>query len=133
MSVTAVRNHLAEGLFAALGPQVASVTPASMERRPGPEYAFNEPLLERALDQREHAYGPVIVAQLFLSPGRHAGEDGDVARICREAEARHPGLITCRTRVLGDHPQMLDLLEVRVRWLLNAAQPSPSSVASRPS
>jgi hypothetical protein len=63
----------------------AVVAGCSMERRPGPAYAFNEPLLERLLRAPFDA-GLVVVGMLFLSPGRHAGQ-GDVAAICAAAEA----------------------------------------------
>ena len=72
-AVIAVREHLARQLRDRLGPIVRGVLAASMERRPEPEYDFNEPLLERAFDRPGFDAGPVIVAMLFLSPGRHAG------------------------------------------------------------
>jgi sirohydrochlorin ferrochelatase len=44
-TVTAVRNELAEQVGRLLGSRVTRVAPASMERRPGPEYDFCNPLL----------------------------------------------------------------------------------------
>ena len=86
-----------------------------MERRPEPEYDFNEPLLERAFDQPGFDAGPVIVAMLFLSPGRHAGPAGDIARICAAAEQRHPKLRTVMTDLVGLHPGLIPILVDRVR------------------
>ena len=91
-AVTAVREHLARQLRTRLGPVVRGVLAASMERRAEPEYDFNEPLLERAFDRPGFDAGQVIVAMLFLSPGRHAGPAGDVAQICAAAQQRHPAL-----------------------------------------
>ena len=92
-----------------------------MERRPKPEYDFNEPLLENLLpDQEACPSRQVVVAQLFLSPGRHAGPDGDVANICRQAEQARPGLQTFLTDPLGNHPLVLEILEERLRQCLAA-------------
>lgn len=120
-NVTDVRNHLASQLRTRLGRDAQQVIAASMERRPGPEYAFNEPLLEQALDQTEVARGPVIVALLFLSPGRHAGPNGDIAQICRAAESRHPGLHVLTTEPLGSHPALVSVLAERAHAGLNGA------------
>lgn len=108
--VTAVRDSLAPLLADHLGSTVACVVPASMERRPGPEFAFNEPLLENLFDQPGWGEGPVVVSMLFLSPGRHAGPGGDIARICQAAEIRHPKLRTAMTGLVGDHPGIIPLL-----------------------
>jgi sirohydrochlorin ferrochelatase len=112
--VTAVRDALAVELAQVLGDEVQAVAAASMERRDGPEYAFNEPLLENLLDQPGWDSGKVVVAMLFLSPGRHAGPGGDIARICRAAEDRHPGLRTCMTGLVGDHAAIVPLLKRRL-------------------
>lgn len=112
--VTAVRDRVAAQLRARLGADVRAVAPCSMERRDGPEYAFGDPLLTALLDQPEFARGRVIVAMLFLSPGRHAGPEGDVAEICRAAEARHAGLQTTMTELLGSHPLLVEILAERL-------------------
>ena len=114
-TVTAVREHLARQLRDRLGPVVRGVLAASMERRPEPEYDFNEPLLERAFDRPGFDAGPVIVAMLFLSPGRHAGPAGDIARICAAAQQRHPGLRIVMTDLVGRHPGLIPILVDRVR------------------
>lgn len=122
-AVTEVRNTLATQLAGRLGKAVRAVAPASMERRDGPEYAFNEPLLEHQLDLPGFDQGDVVVAMLFLNPGRHAGPEGDVASICRAAEARHSGLRCHQTPLLGQHPGMIDLLQARFEAGRSAPHP----------
>lgn len=112
--VTAVRDALAVELEEALGDSVTAVAPASMERREGEEYAFNEPLLEKLLRQPAWNEGPVIISMLFLSPGRHAGPGGDIATICREAREENPGLRTCMTGLVGEHPDIVKVLQRRL-------------------
>jgi len=114
-AVTAVRNELAQQLAAKLGSRVIAVAPCSMERRPEPAYDFNEPLLAGLLDTAPWNEVRVIVALQFLSPGRHAGRDGDVAKICRAAEAKHPKLKTSLTKLIGEHPLLIEILADRWR------------------
>ncbi len=109
-AVTAVRDRLAEALGRALASEVAEVAACSMERREGPEYDFNEPLLERLLRKPGWRDGPVIVAMLFLQPGKHAGPGGDVARICAGAEAAYPSLRCTMTPLVGEHRDLISLL-----------------------
>jgi sirohydrochlorin ferrochelatase len=111
--VTAVRDALAGQLQVLLGPET-HVTACSMERRPGPEYDFNEPLLENLLGQPQWS-GEVVVALQFLLPGRHAGPDGDVVQICRKAAAARAGLHTQLTSLVGAHPLLIDILADRWR------------------
>lgn len=117
--VTAVRNRLAGQLSVLLGDDVACVAAASMERRKGDEYRFNEPLLENLLVAPELSSGPVILAMLFLSPGRHAGEGGDIAEICVAAEQQYPGLSVTTTKLVGEHPGIVDILATRLRQALD--------------
>ncbi len=111
--VTVARDRVAEQLAACLGDTVAKVAPCSMERRPGAEYDFNEPLLENLLGSSGWDQGLVVVAQLFLLPGRHAGKGGDIERICARAEAGNPRLRIRRTGQLGDSTLLLDVLADR--------------------
>lgn len=113
--VTQVRNVLANGLARALEGRVRLTLAASMERRSGPKWDFNEPLLERALARQSVRGGDTVIAQMFIGPGRHAGPGGDISRICAEAEQRHGKLKTYRTRLVGEHPKLIDLLEIRWR------------------
>jgi sirohydrochlorin ferrochelatase len=113
-AVTEVRDRLAAQLASLLGDDI-SVAAASMERRPEPAYDFCEPLLERLLARPGWNSGDVTVAMQFLLPGRHAGPDGDVAAICRRAEAASPGLRTRMTPLVAEHPMLVDILADRWR------------------
>ena len=117
-SVTLVRNHLGDQVASLLSKEVAGVGVASMERRPGPEYAFTDPLLANALTNAPFNEGDVIVLLQFLSPGRHAGEGGDVAEICGEAQRGRPQLRTFLTEPIGQHPKVTSLLAQRYREAL---------------
>jgi sirohydrochlorin ferrochelatase len=117
--VTEVRNVLAARLAERMGKTVTEVAACSMERRPGKAYDFNDPLLEKLLVTPPWHEGAVIVAHLFLLPGRHAGAGGDITRICREAEKVHPTLRTVRTALLGDSPQLIDVLAERYRAVVS--------------
>lgn len=118
-AVTLVRNRLAAQLRRRLGTTVAGVAACSMERRPGAEYDFNEPLLENLLVTPPWSSGPVVVAQLFLLPGRHAGPGGDIERICRQAREQSPGLRTVRTALVGEDPGLTAILAERARGALS--------------
>jgi len=125
-AVNAIREHVGAQLASALGDSVAAFSTCSMERREGPAYAFNEPLLETILRDPRFAGQSVVLAQLFLNPGRHAGENGDIAQICAEAEAADPALRIYRTELLGSHPRMPELLARRFReaWPVAVARAS---------
>jgi sirohydrochlorin ferrochelatase len=114
--VTAVRHWLAERLTG-LADGAYSVAEAAMERRDGAEYAFNGDLLEEALARigTERPAAQVVIAMQFLGPGRHAGEGGDVATICRDAQARHPELELVISRLVGEDPRLVDILADRAR------------------
>ncbi len=112
--VTAVRDALAGQLSAQLGAGW-TVSPASMERRDGPDYDFNEPLLERLLAQSGWRESAVTVAMQFLLPGRHAGPTGDVAQICERVAAEHPQLRTALTPLVAEHPLLVEILADRWR------------------
>tara|TARA_B110000037_G_scaffold212998_3_gene266760 strand:+ start:16485 stop:17327 length:843 start_codon:yes stop_codon:yes gene_type:complete len=118
--VAALRDSLGESLAVILKDAAESVSVASMERREGPAYAFNEPLLERALIEPTLPASDVIIALLFLSPGRHAGPGGDIATICAEAEAARPGLRAHMADLVGQHEGIVDLLEARYHAALEA-------------
>lgn len=112
--VNAVRNELTARARNLLEREVASITASSMERREGAEYDFNEPLLERVLDNVEHDdCTNVVISLLFLSPGRHAGEGGDIAEICEDAIQKNQLLRTYTTELLSHEYGLLDLLQSR--------------------
>jgi sirohydrochlorin ferrochelatase len=110
--VTAVRDALALQLAQKFGP-AARVTGCCMERRFGAEFDFNGALLGELLAQERD--GTVIVAMQFLLPGRHAGAQGDVARICARAQAAHPQLQTRLTPLVAEHPRLIEILADRWR------------------
>lgn len=113
--VTAVRGWLANALAEHLEGK-HDVREAVMERRPGAAYDFNGKLLEEALTAKETGRLPanVVLAMQFISPGRHAGEGGDIDAIAREAMERTPGLRVVTSRLIGDHPLFLDILQDRI-------------------
>ena len=113
-AVTAVRDHLATQLRVELGGDAVTVGAASMERRDGAEFDFNEPLLARALRAEPFGSGEVVIALQFLSPGRHAGPGGDVATLCRAAEEERPGLRTRLPEPLTTHPLLIAVLADRL-------------------
>lgn len=117
-AVASVRDRLARELATALGDEARGVFAASMERREGEEFAFNEPLLEKILGAGGPcAEGEVVVVAQFLSPGRHAGPGGDVAGICRAAEeaadAQGRTLRTALTAPIADDERLLAVLARR--------------------
>lgn len=118
-AVTAVRERLGQQVRAELGDEIACLGTASMERRDGAEYAFNEPLLEQALAQAPFHQGDLIVALQFLAPGRHAGPAGDIATICAQAKERQATLRTHLTATLGAHPLLIEVLADRYRAALS--------------
>ncbi len=118
-SVTAVRDRLGAELATALAWEFAEVGVASMERREGEAYAFNEPLLARRLTETPFDTGNVVVLLQFLSPGRHAGPGGDIAEICAQAEAARPELRTAMSEPIADDARLVGLLVRRARQALD--------------
>lgn len=112
--VNEVRHYLTDQLREHLGSSISCLQGASMESREGEAYAFNKPLLEELLSTKGFNSGDVVIALLFLLPGRHAGDDGDVASICTRAELRHPGLRTHFTALVGEHSGLITILEQRL-------------------
>jgi len=112
-AVVDVRNALATQLGHLLGGDFV-VAASSMERREGSTYDFCEPLLENLLRQPGWKDGRVTIAMQFLLPGRHAGANGDVAAICRDAETASGGTLrTTMTALVAEHPLLIDILADR--------------------
>ena len=107
----ALRDTIAAEVRTLLGSEVAGLAPTSMEGTHGP-------LLAAQLAAPGFAEGDVIVAPLFLSPGRHAGPDGDLARIARAAPAR-----IHFADLVGTHPATVDALTEALRHALSAPAP----------
>jgi sirohydrochlorin ferrochelatase len=108
IEVTQVRNALAEEIRTQLQLTSNELIACSMERRPGDEYAFNEPLLETALQKSN---GDCVVLMQFILPGRHAGAGGDVEEICTKHAPT--GLKWRRSDLIGTNPQLPNLLAKR--------------------
>lgn len=107
-----LRERLVDGIW---------LSQAVMERRTGTEYDFNGQLLGDLLDTcvrpgRDAAV--VVLAMMFISPGRHAGPGGDIEAICEQAMARNPGLQVIISPLIGEHPLLIDILESRLRAVL---------------
>ena len=106
--VTTVRDELAAALQAELGLAPHDLIACSMERRAGPDYTFNEPLLATALAECK---GDVVILMLFIQPGRHAGAEGDVATIVNKHAPA--GVRWKLSPLLGVHPALPSLLAIR--------------------
>jgi sirohydrochlorin ferrochelatase len=97
---------------------IGALAAASMESPDGPDFDFNRPLLAEALALPEFDKGDVLIAPLFLLPGRHAGPKGDLARIAQAAEARSPGLRCHFTPLVGTHPETIETLAAALARVL---------------
>lgn len=107
----ALRDALANEVRALLGHEIGPLAAASME-------GAHPPLLANQLAASALTHGDVVVAPLFLSPGRHAGIDGDIAQICRAAEARFPTLRCHLAGLVGTHPDAIEPLALALRETL---------------
>jgi sirohydrochlorin ferrochelatase len=105
-----VRDKVAKAARSLLQGEVSRLTAASMESPDGPDFDYNLPLMADALLSPVLNAGDVIIAPLFLSPGRHAGPGGDLTRIARGAEARSPGLRCHFAGLVGTHPLAIEHL-----------------------
>jgi sirohydrochlorin ferrochelatase len=117
----AVRDRTVDAARWMLGMEVSSVAAASMESPEGSEFDFNRPLLGEALSAPGIRSGAVVIAPLFLSPGRHAGPAGDLSRIARAAEAQRPGLRCHFTELVGSHPLTIEILAAALLRALRVA------------
>lgn len=116
-AVAEMRDEVAVHVRMKLGDVALDVTAASMERRVGGEFEFNEPLLESLLARPAWQSDPLVVALLFVAPGRHAGTQGDVVNICRRARTNMANVKF--TRVLGQHPRLIEILADRFHEVVN--------------
>jgi len=118
-AVNQVREATADALAQCLGERVSAVKGFAMERKPGEDYAFNEPMLENLRDVPGFQTGPVVVAMFFLLEGRHAGPEGDVAAICADVTERNPQAGPIRmTALLGSTDWLVPLLADRLEAAL---------------
>jgi hypothetical protein len=117
----AVRDQVAAAVREELGGSASAVRAASMESPKGPGFEFNRPLLSEALVEPGWDAGDVLIAPLFLLPGRHAGPGGDLAAIAREAERRSPELRCHFAELVGTHPLVVETLAGALRRMLPAS------------
>ena len=94
----ALRDAVAAEVRVLLGSEVDTFAAASME-------GIHGPLLAAQLGAAGFAGRDVIVAPLFLSPGRHAGPEGDLAEIAGASPAR-----VHFTELVGTHPAAIATL-----------------------
>jgi sirohydrochlorin ferrochelatase len=118
IAVNEVRNLVCRHLRNELRNEYGEVKAASMERRKGTEYDFNDPLLEDLLGSQGFDRD-VVVALLFSSPGRHAGEGGDIAEICKQSELSHKGLRVFIADLPSTDKEFFELLTARLRQSLS--------------
>jgi hypothetical protein len=116
----AVRDRVALAARGLLAGSIGPLAAASMESPGGQEFEFCRPLLSEALAAPGFDSGDVLIAPLFLSPGRHAGPDGDLARIARAAEARAPALRCHFTGLVGSHAIAIECLSGALAEALGA-------------
>ena len=111
--VNQVREEVGGKVEEFLGGSVGGFSTCAMERRPGPEYDFNDPLLEDLLAEWfANGVREVVLSQFFLLPGRHAGPGGDLAQICQPLIDQ--GMKIIRAENLGKHPLIIDILRDRI-------------------
>jgi sirohydrochlorin ferrochelatase len=118
-SVTAVRRYLADQMRQLLGPGI-QLSEAVMERREGAEYDFNGDLLEQVLRQAGETDDrhPLALSLLFMSAGRHAGQDGDIETICRRVGHHHPSWRILSSGLIGEHHGLIPILRDRLASVL---------------
>jgi sirohydrochlorin ferrochelatase len=76
------------------------------------------PLLADVLAAAPFAGRATVVAPLFLSPGRHAGPDGDIAQICADAFTGS-GTRCHLAELVGTHPVVVDALAAALQESLS--------------
>ena len=127
LEVSQVRNYITNQVQL-LAPKVfptvpRSITACSMERRPEKIYDFNEPLLETLLTTNtNYSSGEIIVSLLFISPGKHAGSNGDIENIIqnsiKENKTKGYSMDITMSPLLNSHPLLMDILVERIEELL---------------
>lgn len=110
--VTAVRQHIA----AALQQQIDDIVieQAVMER--GTEYDFNGPLLESWLTEKAiKGEKNAIIALMFFLPGKHAGEAGDIEKICERIKKQYPEFNIHIAPLIAEHAELIEILFSRLK------------------
>jgi sirohydrochlorin ferrochelatase len=124
-----LRDEVAHDVRSLLGAAIGSLAAASLE---GADYAHCRPLLADALTAPGFDRGDVVIAPLFLAPGRHAGPRGDLAQIARATEDRAATTLRCHfTELVGTHPRVVETLAAALRDSL-AVSPDSISAPAKP-
>ena len=97
-----------------------SVLGASMERRDGAQYEFNEPLLEHALeDCANRGVRDVLVAKMLIQPGKHSGKKGDIDQIIDSVSDQRSRMRVHIVRQIFQQKDLVLLLTNRLKKLVN--------------
>ena len=93
----------------------------------GENYAHSRPLLKELLNTPPFERSEVVIAPLFLAPGRHAGVEGDLARTASDAANRsaHPTLRYHFADLIGTHPLVVETLTQALRDTLSSLHVHP--------
>lgn len=120
-----LRNSVGKQLKDSLGERIEGLIAASMERRPGAEYDFNEPMLKKVLEESAEERKTIVLARLFLQPGKHSGKKGDVDEICEEVFRRFPEFEIHHAPRVFLQKNLIHLLKIRYKEITKLQQ-SPS-------
>lgn len=118
----ALRDEMAQRVSAVLVNEVPLLAAASLE---GAEHTHNLPLIASLLATHDFNRGDVVVAPLFLAPGRHAGPDGDLENVIRNAQNQARPLRCHLADVIGTHPVVVEALAGSLRDALEPGPPRP--------
>ena len=118
-----LRDQIAGAVRTLISPEIGPLSAASME---GAAHAHNRPLFADVLAAPGFDRGDVVVAPLFLSPGRHAGADGDLAQIAGTATDRAWPRRVHFTELVGTHPSAVETLAAALREALASRNLQPS-------
>ena len=112
------RDLVGKQLAESLADRGVNVIASSMERRPGPDYDFNEPLLESVLEELDSSkIERIVLAYLFLFPGRHAGPGGDIDTICQQSRFSQDGGEIVKCSLVGELSGLEGILTERYSQL----------------
>ncbi len=112
--VTEVRQLLTKDVQKLIGTEY-KLSQAVMERRSGNKYDFNGVTLAQWLkEMAKSGEESVVVAQLFLLPGKHAGKGGDIEKICNDVTTNYPEFKIFITELISDHPALIQILNRRL-------------------
>lgn len=116
-AVNNVRQHIANALNDKL-PKVINLDQAAMERRKGLKYDFNGELLSDYLHRiADSGETQVTVLLLFLLPGSHAGENGDISQICDSVVKQHPNFKINISPLISENDNLIQCLKNRLSVL----------------